>query len=122
MTQTIDLEPQTLDLVLYAGDGAKIRLTVTDQADAPVTLSGTVVAQIRTKRPDADPAKAIFSVDLANAATGVVLLSLTGTQTQALIVGGKKFKGFWDVQWTPSGAQPISLVQGTVECVLDVSR
>lgn len=121
MAQSINLEPQTLDLTLYAGDGVIFRLVVTDNDNQPVPLTGTIDAQIRLTRTTADPPAAEFAVDLTDADTGIVLLSLTGEQTHTL-ASSKKFSGVWDLQWTPVGAEPRSLVQGKVECVLDVTH
>lgn len=117
----ISLLPEALDLALYAGDGALIRLTVTDNPGEPIPIGGEVIAHIRKARIDADPA-AEFSVDLADAAMGVVLISLTGEQTAGLIGAKSSFKGVWDVQWKPTGGQPVTLVQGQVECNADVTR
>lgn len=120
-TPKISLLPEPLDLALYAGDGASIRLTVTDNAGASIPVGGEVIAHIRKTRSDVAPA-AEFSVNLVNAATGVVIISLTGVQTAALLGGKPSFKGAWDVQWKPTGGQPVTLVQGRVECNADVTR
>lgn len=117
----IDLTPQVVDLVLYSGDGSKFRLIVTDKNDQSVNLTGTIEAQIRTKRGLPGDPSAEFSVDMSQAAQGIAILSLTGDQTQAL-AETRKFVGVWDVEWTPEGAEPRTLVQGKVECDLDVSR
>lgn len=114
--------PQTLDLSLYAGDGAGLRFTITDSTGAALPLTGTMKAQIRANRETADPALAEFSVDLTDFATGVVLISLTGEQTHALITGNEKFTGVWDLEWTPAGDEPATLVQGNVECSPDVTH
>ena len=126
----IDLTPDVLDLVLYAGDGVRFRLVITDSAEAPVNITGTVKAQVRDKRGEVDlTPEGEFAVDLTDAATGIVVLSLTGAQTQdlydnwiALFPTAKKFIGVWDVEWTPSGAEPRTLCQGKVECGPDVTR
>lgn len=117
----IDLTPQILDLVLYSGDGSRFRLVITDVNNQPVPITGTIEAQIRTKRGLAGDPSAEFDVDMTQAADGVAILSLTGTQTQAL-APTRKFVGVWDVEWTPEGSEPRTLVQGKVECDLDVSR
>ena len=114
--------PQTLDLFLYAGDGAGIRFTITDSTGAVLPLTGEMKAQIRANREDADPALAEFDVDLTDYATGVVLISLTGEQTHALITGDEKFVGVWDLEWISVDAEPATLVQGTVECSSDVTH
>src|SRR5690348_10724381 len=104
-TKKIDLSPQELDLVLYSGDGVKFRLVVSDKNNEPINLTGAIEAQIRSKRgEDVEPA-AEFNVDMTDSDTGIVVLSLTGDQTKAL-ADTRKFDGFWDVQWTPSGEEP----------------
>lgn len=119
--QIIDLTPQELDLVLYAGDGVRFPLSITDSDDNPVDLTGTVRAQIRIKHSDTTPV-ATFTVDLSDHVNGNAVLTLTGVQTQALVTSDKKFKGIWDVEWTPSGGQPRTLLQGKVECDPDATR
>ncbi len=122
----IDLQPEVLDLQLYAGDGVEFRLICTDKAGAPVDLNGTVKAQIRLTRLAADPPLATFNTNVTDAYLGIVVLSLTGAQTAALAndssASAGKFNGVWDIQWTPSGKQPRTLCQGKVECVTDVTR
>ena len=116
----IDLVPQSVDLALYAGDGASIRVTVASPQGIPQPVTGTVLAQIKAARTDAT-ALEVFTADLSLAAQGIVRINLTGAQTAAL-VNGTDFSGVWDVQNTPTGGQPITLVQGKVTCVHDVSH
>lgn len=120
-TPKISLLPEELDLALYAGDGAAIKLTVTDIANEPLPIDGEVSAQIRKAKTDVE-VLAEFVADLTSGATGVVIVSLTGEQTAALITTKPVFKGVWDVQWQKVGAEPITLVQGKVECDADVTR
>ncbi len=116
--QTITYDPQVLDLVLYAGDGTNFRLVVTDSAGAPVELTGTMLAQIRSTRDEIDPPDQVFNIDLTGASEGIAVLSLTGDQTQEL----GKYSGVWDLQWTATDAEPMTICQGKVECNLDVSH
>lgn len=120
--KTINYVPQSVDLMLYAGDGTSFSLTVTDPAGVPLNLTGAIIAQIRVERDSPDPPSAEFDVDLTDATAGVAVLSLPGTATQGLVVNDVKFVGVWDVQWTPSGGEPMTLCQGKVECTPDVSR
>jgi|KBSMisStandDraft_5_1062788.scaffolds.fasta_scaffold1680950_1 hypothetical protein len=113
MAQTISLVPQQADLKLYSGDRAAIRLLV-EGGDVDLS-TGVLLAQIKTSRADST-AKATF--DVAINADGSALLSLTGGDTTAL----GSFSGVWDCQWTPPGGEPVTVVQGKVSCVLDVSR
>lgn len=124
----INIQPAILDLALYAGDGVEFRLICTDSGNAPVDISGVVEAQVRADRVTEDPAIIEFTTEIVDAVGGIVLLSLTGAQTQELILhpsvkpGSGKFAGVWDVQWTPTGLQPRTLCQGKVDCVADVTR
>jgi hypothetical protein len=126
MANQINVQPQILDLSLYAGDGVEFRLICTDSAGAPIDITGTVKAQIRLDRLSTDPPIVEFSVNSVDAYQGIVVLSLTGVQTTELVQDDSskagKFSGVWDIQWTPSGKQPRTLCQGKVECVTDVTR
>lgn len=118
----ISLLPDKLDLALYAGDGASIRLTITDNLDVPVPLlPGEIKAQIRQTRLDADPL-AEFNFNIDDAVPNVVVITLNGTQTAALITDEDRFLGVWDVQWIKENEDPVTLAQGKVECDADVTR
>ena len=118
--------PTAFNLTLYAGDGATLRLTVTDADEAALPVTGEVAAQIRQNRAD-EEAVAAFEVDLTDGGDGVVVLRLSGVQTAALCAEhgtGREgdFSGAWDVQWSPDEAEPLTLLQGTVKCEADVTR
>lgn len=119
--RSIKYTPQTLDLELYAGDGSGLRFKLVDTAGEPLDVSGTVRAQIRASRDAVDPPLATFSIDQANASTGIVLIYLTGEITQEL-APEEKFEGVWDLEWTPTNSEPLTLCQGKVECFPDVSH
>ena len=123
MASSIILQPQVLDLTLYAGDGIEFKVICTDEADAPIPITGTVESQVRHARDDPD-SLVTFDINLDEAAEGKILLALTGVQTQALMALGKKnkFTGVWDVEWTPAGAEPRTLCQGKVDVYADVTR
>ncbi len=124
--QVINVQPQILDLALYAGDGVTIRLLCMDINGAPLDVTGAVNAQIRLNRLDASDPIVEFTSGMVDAYTGIVVLTLTGDQTKDLSMDASskngKFVGVWDVQWTPSTTQPRTLCQGKVECVADVTR
>lgn len=126
MVPTIALQPQVLDLSLYAGDGVSFRLICTDSANAPVEITGSVEAQIRVDRLASSEPVVEFSADLVDSGLGIIVLSLTGDETQLIMedpsVSKGKFSGVWDVQWTPTGEEPRTLCQGKVDCVADVTR
>lgn len=122
--QSINLRPSILNLLLYSGDGFSIKLECKDSAGTPVDLTGSIVAQIRPDRlhPEDDPLTT-FNVDNVDAYLGIVTLSLSGVQTEALVTDGtEKFSGVWDVEWDAEDKEPRTLLQGVVECVADVTR
>jgi hypothetical protein len=126
MANQINLQPDVLDLILYAGDGVEFRVVCTDGAGAPIDVTGIVKAQIRLERLTEDPPLAEFAVNSVDAYQGIITLSLTGDQTKQLSLNESanrgKFTGVWDMQWAPSNSQPRTLCQGKVECVSDVTR
>jgi hypothetical protein len=126
MAGAINLQPQTLDLSLYAGDGVKFRLICTDDAQAPIDVSGATEAQVKIDRLEGTPALVSFVTDMTNAISGIIELSLTGADTQLLVADPSskngKFTGVWDLQWTPTGEEPRTICQGKVECLADVTR
>jgi hypothetical protein len=117
----ISLVPSELDLDLYAGDGVSLVFTLSDSDGQPLNVTGAVTAQLRATRGDIDPS-ADFTADLTNGAQGEVVLSLSGAQTQALIGQKETFEGVWDMQWTRVGSEPVTVLQGKVTCVPDVTR
>jgi hypothetical protein len=125
MADQVSIQPPVLDLSLYAGDGISFRLICTDSEGTPLDVSGVIEAQVRVDRAQVETVVE-FSSDLTEAAQGIIVLSLTGTQTQELVahVSTKKgvFTGVWDIQWTATGEEPRTLCQGAVECLADVTR
>ena len=113
--------PPTLDLELYAGDGVAIQFTLTDSNGVVFPLDGVVTSQIKAKRSDTDPLVE-WVVDEAGFASGVVTLSLSGEQTASLINGKPQFAGVWDMQYVPTGSEPMTFFQGKILCDADVTR
>lgn len=126
MPSVINLQPQVLDLSLYAGDGFAVKMTCKNAAGAPVDITGAVAAEIRVSRLEPDPPVASFAVDLVDSYLGIIRLSLTGAQTQDLVehasTSNGRFQGVWDVEWDSASGEPRTLCQGKVECVADVTR
>lgn len=120
-TPSISLVPPVVNLTLYAGDGANLRLVATDLDGEPFDLRGDVRAQIRHKRTDPD-ALVEWEIETAEAGEGILILRLTGEQTRELMDGLTTFEGAWDCVWTMPASQPVTLVQGDVKCDLDVTR
>lgn len=118
MAKKISRVPETLDLALYAGDGVSIRLSLTNSAKEPITVTGTMKAQIRPTHSAPDASAEFAAVPEDNA----IVISLTGDQTQSLVSGEDRFEGVWDIQWVPQDGEPVTLVRGKVTCDADVTR
>jgi hypothetical protein len=125
-TMQISAIPQRVDLVVYAGDGVALRLTaVNAETGDDLNLAGVIEAQVKAHRSDSEPI-IVFTVNTDKATDGILDLSLSGTQTAALLAlvttDSSRFQGVWDVQWLADGEQPRTLVQGSLTCDLDVTR
>ena len=120
----LSLAPTELDLEIYAGDGAAVAITVVDANNNIQNLTGsTIIAQVRQNRYDPGTALLSFAIDTTKYAQGIVTISLTGAQTATLVTGtNDPWRGFWDVQWTASGQQPVTLMQGSLLVDPDVSH
>lgn len=106
-----------LNMNIKRGDGYPHELDfVTADGVTPINVSGrTYAAQIRaTKLATAYTA---FAIDMTNAATGKIVLSLTAVQTRAL-----PDYAVWDLQETVGSADPVTLLEGIVTAADDVTR
>lgn len=92
--------------MIYGGDGWSRTLTITEGGVA-VDLTSGWSGWIAQWRPTAS-ARSVqtIAVDTTNAATGVLVLSLTGAQT-----GAMGSDGVWDLQATPTSGQPVTWVR-----------
>lgn len=110
---TISIQPNQLDLGLYAGDGFGMRMNFIDKATGePWPLEGTWTAHIYH---DAGLIS-VFAIDSTGAAEGTLVLSLTGDQTNAVR------SGLWDLQQHIEGAEPRTWYRGDVTTARDVTR
>jgi len=115
---TLDCRPPDLTLKLYAGDDTTIQLTVLDQYQAPVDLTGDVVAQVRRHQTDeavvCEPA-----VSNPDGPAGVVWITFTLADTNALLDDGGHH--VWDLQHHgPNGTETIAT--GAVRTDPDITR
>lgn len=128
---SFDLRPARVDLALYAGDGAELKIT----PGVDALVNGAWIAQVRTSpdSDDVDVAWTIGDVQDGGAAADYRVISLTGTNTGTLAGLGvpvqdtslgllTRYSGWWDVQATPAGGQPKTLARGSITVDKDVSR
>lgn len=109
----IDARPMTTDLHVYAGDDLKLHVAVTDDAGAPIDLTGyTAMAQVR------DTTDGATSIDFtATVAAGGIDLVMASALTTTLPA-----KGVWDVQITSATSEVTTLAGGRVTVTPDVTR
>jgi hypothetical protein len=100
---------------VYAGDTLSVEYRFRDAADLPVDLSAwTFTAQWRATV--ASESTIPFTVDVGDAAAGVLRLSMTGVQTQSMTSSG-----VFDVQGV-DGVIVRTFVRSTTNFVGDVTR
>lgn len=104
---------QRRDITITRGDPYTHEIIGQNADGSAKDLSGSWSAQIR-EYADSATIAATFSVDTSQAAAGTVVLSLTETDTAAMVPGGY----VWDVQWEGVGT-PIG---GAVTITADVTR
>ena len=114
------MSPATRDLIIVHRDDYSHTITIVDADSVAIVLTGrTYAAQIRYKPAVAGTADATFSVSLANLATGIVTISLTDTQTDALTPGRAYY---WDLQETVTATSFVTtILSGKVTVVQDVT-
>jgi hypothetical protein len=109
----------TRDITIYQGDTYGHTISITNDATPPVATNvtgRTFAAQLR-RYPGSDTPAATFAVDMTDAATGVVQLSLTATQTAALTAGPYA----WDVHMI-TGSSVLTLFAGEAVVTAEVTR
>jgi hypothetical protein len=116
---SVDLTPAELDLKLYSADTVTIQFKFVDGAGAAVDMSGTWTAQIRVNAADPDPPVAAFTADATNAATGIILATLSSTASGSLAPG---LPYAWDLEQTTAGGAVRTTHAGTITVVEDVTR
>jgi hypothetical protein len=105
------------DISIYQGDTYAHELRIKDSANANVNItSRTYTGQIRKKR-NSDTITATFTSTLTNAANGVVVMSLTSSNTANISAGSYVY----DFQET-NGATVTTLITGVCTVTGDVTR
>lgn len=112
--------PGVRNLTIVHRDDYSHTVTIVDADEVAVVLTGrTYAAQIRSSPATAGTADAAFTVDLTNLATGVVVLTLTNTQTGALVPATAYW---WDLQETVTATTfKTTILAGKVTVVQDVT-
>ena len=111
--------PAVRDLEITSGDDFSLELYF-DADGSPMDLTtGVVLSQIRLTA-DAAGYLAQFAVDMTDAATGTIIISLTEAETAALDLK-RLANAVWDLQITLSGVTQ-TYIKGDAYLIGDVSR
>jgi hypothetical protein len=121
-TNTVQLGPATVNLKgVRARDKNLISITISHDG-VPVDLTGQMAqAQARKKATDALPALTAV-VDIVDPAAGKMTLAWPGDDVAALLGTSAGWVGVWDLEigWPTGEVQTI--LAGTFEAVMDVTR
>jgi hypothetical protein len=102
-------------LKLYKGDTFSFRLTLNSGTDPYDITSHTFICQIKEKNKSAVVAEFDYQIEDAN--DGIVLLTLSSTESSKLI-GGRKY--VYDIQMDNDG-DSRTIINGPIIVVSDVS-
>lgn len=122
MTSTIVLGPASVNIKgVRAGDQNLIAITITSNGTA-VNLTGQQVkAQARKRASDA--AAALEGViEIVDAPAGKITLRWPGDAVSTLLATSEKWTGVWDLQIGVPAVSAKTVVAGTFEAVMDVTR
>jgi hypothetical protein len=120
--------PGVYPMTLYRGDTRVWELTFTeDDETTPIDMTGkTWLAEIRKSDASGAPVIATIDIDDTDAATGVLVMTLTadeadGLTEDVLTEDGGKYKAAWDLEGT-DGDVVRTYLSGKVTVKGDVSR
>lgn len=110
--------PGTYSPTFTQGDDWSLPLTVKDENDTVIDMSGySFLAQART-RAKAAAVAFTFTVDDTDAATGVLVLEVAAATTADVPAGTYE----WDLQWTDGAGDIRTILAGVVTVRPEVSR
>jgi hypothetical protein len=122
MPETIDMTPDSLDLLLYAGDGGDFQVCFVDTQNVPIDVFGWLFsAQIRKSRTS--PEHRTLTINMGDASNGIITIMIPKEVTRDLANDQWNTEWVWDLQTiTPDRSDPTTLLQGDVVCTQDVTK
>lgn len=110
------MNPATLNLSVYQGDTFRKDLTFTTNGVTPINITGyTLTAQYRVTVEAT--AYVAFTCAIVSGVAGTATVSLTGTQTAAIVANG-----VWDLQWVTGAGDVQTVLAGVVRLGREVTR
>lgn len=121
MPTQVDLTPDTLDLVLYAGDVGDFQLDfIGDNGVAMDMTPWTFKAQIKKSRGSSQSIN--LPIDMSKATFGMIIVRLPAAITRTLGQDLWNRNSQWDLQCQSIISDPITVLQGNVYCSKDVTQ
>jgi hypothetical protein len=122
MPETIDMTPDSLDILLYAGDGGDFQVIFVDSMNEPIDVMSWVFhAQIRKSRTSTGHMN--LTVDMGDSHNGIITILIPKEVTRDLAKDAWNTDWVWDLQSeTPRRKDPTTILQGAVLCSQDVTR
>jgi hypothetical protein len=121
MPAQMDVTPDVLDLVLYAGDVGDFEISFVDDLGSPVSVNQyTWSAQIRKSRGSTQYID--LPIDSTQASSGILIIGLPSAITSTLGENLWNRNSQWDLQCTDIANRSVTVLQGSVYCSQDVTR
>jgi hypothetical protein len=119
---SVNSTPAVLDIHLYAGDVGDFQINFKDADGAAVPVNDKVwTAQIRKSRTSIECID--LEIDTANTPFGTITVKIPGNVSRELSQGTWGKTNQWDIQCTnEDGSNPLTVLQGTVYCDMDVTK
>lgn len=109
--------PGELNIVSTRGDTCTLTITITSDGTTPIDITTrTYASQVRRNWDDVYPA-ATFTCNVTNGPSGILVISLTNSQTGLLESGNY----FWDLQENASGVI-TTILSGSFVLLPDATR
>ncbi len=119
-TPNVGIVPAPVNLTIEQGNTWSAQLAFADGNHTPINLSGyTFAAQVRPSY-SSSAVTATFTCTVTDAAGGLMTISLTSTQTAALLAPSKGQWDLWMYQTSPATA--LRIMAGDVFVIARVTR
>lgn len=120
---TVPFGPACVNITgLRAGDANEMTFTLTS-GGVPIDLTGlTLDAQARKTAQAPDPPAMTAVIEITDAALGKGVIRWPGAEVSSALAGAGSWSGVWDLQIGDGTGDPVTVVEGTIGAVSDVTR
>ncbi len=107
-----------LDITVEQGATFERNITIKDSSNAAVNITGSSFAGQIRKRHQSSTTQAAFSFNITNATGGVVIATISATDTANIEAGDFVY----DIEWTQADNTVTRLLEGTATVTPQVTR